>query len=430
MSTSLQQTGTLQGTVTVGKMIVNDYIFTITEQENGYLFTAKRGSEIQTMEIPYSEGGSSGGGGTAGKDGGYYTPSVDDGWLSWTPSQSGMPDVPKVYIQGAPGKDGKDGADGTDGKTPVKGEDYFTEEEIDEIAGKAAEKVTVSIDEVLPSQVIFPDGAQTAFQIGTVTLNNGIGELIPKGGTLEDFFDKFMKVMTPTTTQPKVSLTFSQAKAYEAGTKVTPTYSASLSAGSYTYGPATGVAATGWTVTDTAGHSASTPSGSFAEVEATDGISYKITATATHGAGAVPVCNNGDAYPAGQIAAGSKSATSGAITAYRNTFYGTTADKATVTADTVRSLAGKSGKTLTNGATFNVDVPVGAMRVLVCYPATLRDMTSAKDVNGMNAESVSGFSKTTLNVPGANGYSPISYKVFAMEFANANDKANKFAITI
>lgn len=428
MNTTLTQTGALTGTVTVGKMIVNDYVFSITEQANGYLFTAKRGSEIQTMEIPYSEGGGSGGGGgTAGKDGGYYTPSVDDGWLSWTPSQSGMPSVPKVYIQGAPGKDGTNGADG---KTPVKGEDYFTEADIDEIAEKAAEKVSVSVDEVLPSQVIFPDGAQTAFQIGTVTLTNGIGELIPKGGTLEDFFDKFMKVMTPTTTQPKVSLTFSQAKAYEAGTKVTPTYSASLSAGSYTYGPATGVAATKWTVTDTAGHSASTASGSFAEVEATDGISYKITATAEHNAGTIPVCNNGDTYPAGQIASGSKSATSGAITSYRNTFYGTTTDKSTVTETTVRNLAGKSGKSLANGASFTVDVPVGAMRVLVCYPATLRDMTSAKDVNGMNAESVSGFSKTTLNVSGANGYSPISYKVFSLEFANANDKANKFTITI
>ena len=29
--------------------------------------------------------------------------------------------------RGAPGKDGQDGADGADGKTPVKGEDYFTD---------------------------------------------------------------------------------------------------------------------------------------------------------------------------------------------------------------------------------------------------------------------------------------------------------------
>ena len=215
------------------------------------------------------------------------------------------------------------------------------------------------------------------------------------------------------------------------GTKVTPSYSASLSAGSYTYGPDTGVKASAWSVTDTAGNTArTTASGSFPQFTVSDGISYKITAKATHNAGAVPVTNTGNPYPAGQIAAGTKSATSGAVTGYRNTFYGTLTAKTDPTSDVVRGLASKSGKALANGNSFTVTVPVGALRVMIAYPATLRDVNSIKDVNGLNAEISSGFTKKTVDVEGANDYKAISYKVYIMDFAEANDKANKFTVVI
>lgn len=331
--------------------------------------------------------------------------------------------------KGDPGEAGKDGKDGADGYTPVKGVDYFTKEEIQQVAQEAADLVT--IDQVLPEQVIFPNGASTTYAIGKVQLTNGMGELVPAGGTLKDFFNQFIDEKNPTTTDPSVSLTFSQAKAYEVGTKVTPTYSASLKAGSYTYGPDTGVKASAWSVTDTAGNTArTTASGSFPELTVTDGISYKITAKATHNAGAVPVTNTGNPYTAGQIAAGSKSATSGAVTGYRNTFYGTLTAKSAPTSAIVRGLASKSGKALANGNSFTVTVPVGALRVMIAYPATLRDVNSIKDVNGLNAEISSGFTKQTVNVEGANGHKAISYKVYIMDFAEANDKANKFTVVI
>lgn len=44
---------------------------------------------------------------------------------------------------------------------------------------------------------------------------------------------------------------FASAKAYEVGTKITPSYSAKLNAGSYSYGPATGITATSWSVSAT-----------------------------------------------------------------------------------------------------------------------------------------------------------------------------------
>lgn len=287
----------------------------------------------------------------------------------------------------------------------------------------------VTIDKVLPSQVVFPDGASTTYQVGKVQLENGSATLIEPGGTLADFFSIFVDEKNPETTDPTVSLTFSQAKAYEVGTNVTPSYSAILNPGSYTYGPETGITATAWEVTDTAGNKKTTASDSFPKLQVIDNISYKITAKATHGAGAVPVTNTNNPYEAGRIKAGTKSATSGAVTGYRNTFYGTTTNKNALTSDTIRGLT-KSGKALTNGNSFTVTIPVGALRVVIAYPATLRDLTSVKDVNGMSAEIVSGFTKQTLNVEGANDYTAISYKIYTMEFASANDKANKFTVTI
>lgn len=59
-----------------------------------------------------------------GGDGGYYIPSVDeDGNLTWTPSEAGMPAVDGANIKGADGAPGKDGEPGTPGKDGEPGKD-------------------------------------------------------------------------------------------------------------------------------------------------------------------------------------------------------------------------------------------------------------------------------------------------------------------
>lgn len=300
---------------------------------------------------------------------------------------------------------------------------------INEAARSGGGGGTVEIDKIDPSKVVFPEDVLTTYEVGKIKLENGSATLIKKGETLRDFFNVFMDEKNPDITGPTVSLTFSQAKAYEVGTKVTPSYGAVLNPGSYSYGPDTGIVATAWEVTDTNGNKKTTASGSFPQIQVVDNLSYKITAKATHGAGAVPVTNAGNPYEAGKIAAGSKSATSGAMTGYRNTFYGTTTNKNALTSGTIRGLT-KSGRSLANGSSFNVSIPVGALRVVIAYPATLRDLTSVKDVNGMNAQIVSSFVKQTISVYGENNYTAISYKVYTLEFASANDKANTYAVTI
>ena len=279
--------------------------------------------------------------------------------------------------------------------------------------------------------VYFDEDLVTTSAIGNITLTNGQATIPSTGKNLKEVFNAiFVQEKNPTITQPSVNLTFAQAKSYEVGTSVTPEYSASLNAGAYQYGPATGVTATAWEVTDTAGHSAATASGSFAAVTVADDTNYTITAKATHTEGAVPKTNVGNDYAAGKIAAGTKSKTSGAITGFRNSFYGTVTAKDTVTSAVIRGLSGKSGKALANGATFNVSIPVGALRVIIAYPATLRDVTSIQDVNGMSAEIKPSFAKSTIQVEGANGATAIDYKVYTLDYANANDAANTYKVTI
>ena len=268
-------------------------------------------------------------------------------------------------------------------------------------------------------------GVQTVGSTGSKTLDT-------TGKNVKQVFDMIMAAeKNPAITQPSVSVTCSQMGNYEVGTQVTPQFSVSLNPGSYQYGPATGVTATAYAVTDTDDNESDQASGSFPQLTVEDGENYSISATVTHTEGAVPKTNLNNDYAAGKIAAGSKSATKGTITGHRKSFYGTTTDKgAATTSAIIRGLAGKSSGALKDGSTFTVPIPVGALRVLIAYPATLRDVTSIKDVNGMNAEIKTGFALSRVQVEGANAYSAIEYKVYTMDFAAANDTANTYSVTI
>lgn len=206
-----------------------------------------------------------------------------------------------------------------------------------------------------------------------------------------------------------------------------------MSTGSYSYGPATGLTAKSWNVNlrkgDKAVQNKTTAKDKFTAIVLVDGDSYTINAEASYDDAAVPVTNKGKAYAAGQIKAGKVSKTSGTITCYRNTFYGTTANKDSLDSPTIRGL-NKTNKALKAGDSVTVALPTGAVRVVFAYPATLRDITSVKDINGLNAEIVSAFKKETITVAGAGNDAGISYKVFTTEFAAPLESANSYKVTI
>lgn len=294
------------------------------------------------------------------------------------------------------------------------------------------EKLKDDINGANPDKIIFPDGLKTTYAIGKVKLENGMGTLVEPGGTLADFFNVFIDEKNPVTKLPAVTLTFSQAQAYEVGTKLTPTFSASLNPGSYSYDPSTGVTATGWLVKDSRGNEVEADHGDFPELKVDDNTNFKITAKATYSDGIVPHTNTGKSYPAGQIKTDTTDEVeSGAITGFRKTFYGTREVKDTLDSGKIRGLAGKSTKALKDGDSFKVTVPVGAMRVIIAYPADkLRDLTEVKD-DGTGFPITESFNKTTVKVAGVvDGSDEIDYKVYTMDFAEPNDTANSYTAKI
>ena len=71
------------------------------------------------------------------------------------------------------------------------------------------------------------------------------------------------------------------------------------------------------------------------------------------------------------------------------------------------------------------------MRVVIAYPATLKDMNSVTDKNDSNTNIVSAFGKPNIiAVSSANNFDSIDYKVYTLDFANPYDATNIFTVTI
>lgn len=286
------------------------------------------------------------------------------------------------------------------------------------------------------SQVIMDKNFVFTQPMGTVTqakINAGNGSYtyqVDENTNFDDWFAGLSaEAVDPTVTQPSVSIALTGAGAKEVGTEFTPSYKVTFNAGSYQYGPATGITAT-YEVSDTDSHTATEAAGSFDKFTVADTTNYKVSVTATYTEGAVPKNNLGTDAPTKKIAAGSKSASSSTVTGYRNSFWGGVKSKeGTPDSATIRALAGKKWGAIAAGNTGDAAESVGDMRVIIAVPAP-RTISSIKDVNGLNAEAFSAFTHITVDVEGANGYEAKSYNVYYKDNAAACDKANKWHFTV
>lgn len=265
---------------------------------------------------------------------------------------------------------------------------------------------------------------------------NGTNTFSTKGKSVaEAFTEIFSKRLQPEiTAQPAVSLTFSQAGSYEVGTVVTPSYKATLSAGSYTYGPDTGITAQTWEVTNTAGGSATTATGTFDDVTVTDamdtthgGNGYTITAKATYNEGAVANDNLGSpSTPVIKIAAGSANKVSSAITGYRNNWYGYKASGSEFA--NITSLVSTDIKGLTAIKTLPAKISANnASQLVLAIPATLNKKPTLNQVSPPVTVDVTG--TYTATVGGVNDYAPIDYDVYYVSFAKPASGATEYNIT-
>lgn len=235
----------------------------------------------------------------------------------------------------------------------------------------------------------------------------------------------FTKKLQPTVTNPAVTLTLTNAsQTIEVGsTSSVPTYSASLSAGSYTYGPATGVTAQSWSVSDGT-NTYTTNSGNLPTIKATDASqSYTVTATATHNAGATPKDNVGGTATVAGIAAGEKSASKTVTVAgYRKWFYRIDTD-GTGTIDSAFIRGGVNGGNCETATEKQFTTGAGAVRIVVAIPKKTSGTASidgAKTLSNVILVSASNtpilefYEKQsgTVNVYDAAGENAIPYEVW------------------
>ena len=267
-------------------------------------------------------------------------------------------------------------------------------------------------------------------QVGNLTKSaSGTATFSVAGKSIaEALMEIFSKRLQPTPTQPSCGITLAGAGAKEVGTLFTPSYTTSFNPGSYTYGPATGVTVSTYSVSD-GSTILSTATGSFAQLTVSDSTNYKLTLSVTHTEGVVANDNLGSASnPEVKIQAGSKSATSSAVTGFRNMFFGTMTTKPVdITSADIRALTTKQAKGNVNDK--SIAIPTGALRVIFAVPSD-KQITSIKDSNGLNAQILSSFTTKAVQVEGANGFTAIEYTVYYMDYANANDKANSYLVTV
>lgn len=468
----------------------------VEEIEGGHRLTINDADGEKTFDVMDGEGGGTEGldGAT------FTPSVSAEGVLSWTNDKGLMnPDPINIKgapgADGTNGTNGTDGKDGTDGvgiasivKTGTEGlVDTYTITLTDgntytftvtngQDGADGEDSSTVTIDEVDASKVIFGEEVTTGYAVGNIKLTNGKGVLAEKGANLLQVMKNiWTKANPPKIVQPSVTVTFpaegeltsvgsypSKGGSYEAGTYFDKIlFRATFNKGSYEYDDDNGVEFevrddVGFSFNDGRGNWATdiynpspiNPTGyrQFVVLTVTETTNFVITAKANHTIGTIPHDSLGGEYPEGQIKTTSTKGYSSAIKGYRNSFYGVLTSKEELTNDNIREICWRdtmkrSGANWSNNKTFTISIPESTSdtpiyRVLIAYPATLRDLTSVLDKNDSNSNIVTGFSLVKdadgnlLKIGGYDNYTPIEYKVYIMDFANPYDAANTFTVTI
>lgn len=264
--------------------------------------------------------------------------------------------------------------------------------------------------------------------IGVMTVpSSGAGTISAAGKNVKEVLASILaEEKNPVTTQPSASVTITRGNGtVEIGTHRNISYSASLSAGSYTYGPDTGVVA-GTVTASFDGQTKTGATGTFDNVVANG--TKRLSVSITHNEGAVPKTNLGNPYADGKIAAGTKEATaSQTLVGVRHMFYGPMTTDAELNSENIRKLKHEEASRKTIG-TFGAGE--GAKKVVVAVPASM-NVTKVLMPSAMNADATASFVKQagSVQVEGAEGFTAAAYNVWVYKPA-AIDKTETYSVTI
>lgn len=267
--------------------------------------------------------------------------------------------------------------------------------------------------------------------IGVLAAPTGSATLAAKGKSVKEVLASILaKEAYPSHTNPAVTISGESGYGtFEVGTLKNLAYTGNLSAGSYTYGPPTGITATSWSASCTGvTETKTTKSGTFENVMA-DTTVKTVTVTAHYGDGAIPVTNLGNPYASQQIKAGSTSKTSSQLKGVRYMFWGPMADaSAELSSANIRALA--HNKAVGTGVLTTFGAGAGAKKVVVAVPAG-RKITKVLMPSALNADVTALFVKqgTQSQVEGANAYAAAAYDVYVYQPASI-DAGETYSVTI
>lgn len=266
----------------------------------------------------------------------------------------------------------------------------------------------------------------------TITANIGV-QTIPSSGSktldttgknLKQVFDMIVaSEKNPSTSQPTATLNSSNIGAKEVGTNIAIAYSFSTNAGSYTYGPATGVTFSGYEATFN-GETLTGSTGTFKSMQVADDTNLSISGKCSSSDGAIPVTNLGNEYAAGQIKAKDYTPSKGTLTGFRGWFYGyyngtqALANAAAITSDQLRAFGVKTS--------FPSQMTTNQMQQMF-FAAPKGKKASLSISNAVNGAPLT-VNKTSVMVEGANGYTAAEYDLFYVANAVAESGESKWNI--
>lgn len=282
--------------------------------------------------------------------------------------------------------------------------------------------------------VYFDEDFTFTTKIGTVqTLTNGSATKAAAGKNIKEFLASlFAAEANPTKTDPSVGVTLKTVKdsggnyiyAFEVGTKLTPSYTATFEDGKYSYGPEpTGATVESWDVSSNYGEEWTTASGTCEELTVADDTNYTVTAKATHTDGSTPKTNIGNdcTDTSKKIVAGTKSKTSSAITGYRSYFYGvlnTSSAETPLTSAIIREQLANGGN-YNEAKSFTLNGSATAKRIVVAIPSssTRGGLSEVILTSAMNTPVTDSYTKTenAVKVEGVDGFTAADYDVYVYE---------------
>lgn len=280
-----------------------------------------------------------------------------------------------------------------------------------------AENVYFKTDMVITANI----GVQTIGGTGSKTLPT-------TGKNVKQVFDLIVaQEKNPTITQPTAQINSNNIGTKEVGTNIAVAYSFATNAGSYQYGPATGVTFSNYSAVFN-GETLNTSSGTFQTVQVTDDTNLTITGSVTHTDGAVPKTNLGNNYDAGKIKSKTLNPSKGTLKGFRGWFYGykngsnAIANPAAITSAEVRGLSSPA-------TSIPAQISTNQMKqMFFAIPKGLKTSISVADATNGAPQTVTKI--TDVMVEGANGYTAVAYDVWYVNNAAAASGSAKFNITV